>query len=184
MIEGRTFTKHFHIETRQHELFNMDLGEGVPRRMFVFGVAVVLLWVAVLWPFLGMPDQNTFSFYVIPPILFAYFGFQDSDRQPRRKNLVQWAIKVRYMTTGHRPVVRLGRRAAFRTEYLSLGERIPFEGIVRKVAPWALQPEWEREDNTQGGEIQTGRPIAFSQSVTLYGFDHMEQLRNRRKATR
>lgn len=181
MIEGRTFTKHFHVETRQHELFNLDLGEGVPRRMFVFGVGVVLVWIALLFPFLGAPTSTTFSFYAIPPVIFAYFAFQDSDRQPRRKNLTQWAVKVRYMISGHRPIVRLGRRAAFRTEYLPLGERIPFEGAVRKVAPWMLPPEWEREAQAEHADIQTGRAIKFDQTATLYGFDHMQQLRTRRK---
>lgn len=55
-MTGRTLTRHFHIETRQHELFNIDLGEGVPRRMLMFGVVVVLAWVALMAPIVGAPN--------------------------------------------------------------------------------------------------------------------------------
>ena len=182
MIEGRTFTKHFHIETRQHEVFNLDLGEGVPRRMLVFGIVVVLAWVALLAPIVRVPTAQTFSFYGIPPVLFAYFAFQESAAQPRRKNITTWAIKVRYITVGHRPLIRLGARAAYRSEYLPASERIPFEAALRRIAPWALAPAWERDQpGADGLAIRAGSPISLDQSWTFYGFDHMEQLRARSK---
>jgi hypothetical protein len=133
-------------------------------------------------PILHTPTATTFSFYVIPPVLFSYFGFQDSERQPRRKNLTRWAIKLRYMTTGHQPIVRLGARSAYRSEQLPMGERVPFEGLVRRLAPWMLTPEWEKSSTHDGrAVIQTGSPIVLGQSATLYGFDHMQKLRKKAK---
>lgn len=182
MIEGRTLTKHFHIETKQHELFNYDLGEGVPRRMLVFGVVTVLAWIALLAPILGSPNKLTFSVYAIPPVIFAYYAFRDSEAQPRRKNLTQWVVQLRYATVGHRPVVRLGARAAYRSEYLPLGERVRIEGLLRKVAPAWFEPQWALdEDDDAPAEIRLGRPIVLDQGATLYGFDHMHQLRTRQK---
>jgi len=181
MIEGRTFTKHFHIETRQHEVFNLDLGEGVPRRMLVFGVVVILAWVALLAPIVRTPSAQTFSFYVIPPVLFAYFAFQESATQPRRKNITTWAIKARYMVVGHRPLIRLGARSAYRSEYLPISERIPFDAVLRHIAPWALTPAWERDQASNEELIRAGSPIILDQSARLYGFDHMQRIRERGK---
>src|SRR4051794_25414098 len=182
MIEGRTLTKHFHIETRQHELFNYDLGEGVPRRMLMFGVVVVVAWVAPVAPVRGSPNKLTFSFYAIPPVLFAYFAYRESEAQPRRKNLTQWVVKLRYIARGHRPIVRLGARAAYRSEYLPLSERVPFEALLRRLAPAWFEPQWAVDEDSDGpAAIQLGRPIALNQAATLYGFDYMHQLRTRQK---
>lgn len=183
-MQGRTLTRHFHIETRQHEIFNYDLGEGIPRRMFVFGMCVTAAWVLILSPILGLPNKYTFSIYAMPPVVFAYFGYQESNTQARRRNITQWAIKSRYMTVGHRPIISLGGRAAYRSEYLPLSERIPFEAAIRRLIPWLLPPEWEEDhkDDHTPKDIQTGRPIALIQTATIYGFDQMEALRSRGKA--
>lgn len=179
---GRTLTRHFHIETRQHEVFNIDLGEGVPRRMLMLGVVVTLAWVALMAPIVGVPNRFTFSFYVLPPVLLAYFGFQEDAHQPRRRNLTTWAIRSRYATVGHRPIIGLGSRAAYRSEYVPLDRRLPLEGLVRRIAPWALPPEWEQSTDTSNdaGPIQTGRPIALAQTATVYGFDRMQAMRRKR----
>jgi hypothetical protein len=187
-IIGRTLTPHFHIESRQHELFNVDLGEGIPRRMFMFGLFVSLTWVLLMVPILGVPNRVTFSIYLMPPVLFAYFAYQDSGRQPRRKNLTQWAIRARYAITGHRPVVALGGRSAYRSEYLPLSARFPAERLMQFLNPRAPRAEWEASaveaDQGETGEIQSGAAIRLDQAAELIGFDYMQDQRHRRQQTR
>ena len=65
MRAGRTLTSHFQLETRQHDLLGLDLGEGPPRRALIFGAMVFVVWVLLCAPLLGAPTQNTFSLYVI-----------------------------------------------------------------------------------------------------------------------
>lgn len=180
-LEGRTLTKHFNLDTKQHELFNLDLGEGIPRRMLVFGVVVTVLWWLLLWPIVGMPNRYTASLYLIPPVLLAFYGYRESDAQPRRKALTQWAIKARYLLSGHKPVIGLGARSAYRSEWLPLSQRWSRDGLLQRVAPWMVTPEWEREATPENaGPIQAGKPITLNQrGVALYGFDHMQAIRNR-----
>lgn len=189
--EGRTLNKNFHIETRQHDLFNFDLGEGVPRRMLIFVVFVTVAWVLLLAPIVRMPNQYTFSLYVMPPVLFAWFGFRESDTQPRRRNITQWAIRLRYAVSGHKPIIGLGARSAYPTELLPHEQRWSPERFLRKWIPWLLPPEWETNDDEADDDlapeagIQAGRAIGLNQAPVVYGFDYMQQARERarRKAT-
>lgn len=182
MSVGRSLTKHFHIESRQHEVFNYDLGEGVPRRQLLFGVFVTLAWFGLMFLVFGIPDKVTFTFYLVPPVVFAYFAYQEDPVQPRRKRLTQWAVRARYMVTGHRPIIALGARAAYRNEYLPLRERVRIEGALRYIAPWTVREAWERdEDKTEpwaDGEIRAGSAISLDQTAELIGFDYMQKVRD------
>jgi hypothetical protein len=129
-------------------------------------------------PVLGAPNKFTFSLYAIPPVLLAYFGFQDSSVTPRRKALTQWAVKARYVAAGHKPVIRLGARAAHRSEHVPLSERFPVDKAIRRKAPWLLPPEWEtqpRESRSHDAQA-AGAPITLRQTALLVGFDHMRRV--------
>jgi hypothetical protein len=43
-----TDTQHLQLETRQYELFNRPLGQGIVRRRLYVGAAVCVVWFAVL----------------------------------------------------------------------------------------------------------------------------------------
>ena len=92
MRVGRTLTHHFEIETRQYDLLGIDLGEGARRRMIIFGEVIILLWIAILFPFIGVPQKGTVSLYVVPPFVITAFGWRPgkfrrlpSRRSPRRR---------------------------------------------------------------------------------------------------
>src|SRR5699024_8494859 len=89
---------------------------------------------------------------------------------------------------GHKPVIGLGARSAYRSEWLPLSQRWSRDGLLQRVAPWMVTPEWEREATPENaGPIQAGKPITLNQrGVALYGFDHMQAIRNgpRKKSPR
>jgi hypothetical protein len=177
---GETLTQHFQIETRQHELFGLDLGDGVPRRSLVWGTTFLVTWSLLCFPILGMPTQGTFSLYFLPPMFAAYFAFQSSAAQSRRVNLTQWAIKVRYVLIGHRPIISLGARAATRIEYRAGRWSSVTDGIVRVAVPWKVRAEWDLEPEADiTGPVQAGPAIILNQRATLHGFDYMQNLRQR-----
>ena len=72
MRVGRTLTHHFEIETRQYDLLGIDLGEGARRRMIIFGAVIIVLWVALLFPFIGVPRN--------PPSVCTSFRRSSSPR--------------------------------------------------------------------------------------------------------
>ncbi|MFD0383198.1 hypothetical protein ACFQ2B_15025 [Streptomyces stramineus] len=67
MRVGHTFTRHFDLETRQHELLGMDLGEGPSRRVLVTGAVVYAVWMGGLFLIFGWPSQMFFTLYFAPP---------------------------------------------------------------------------------------------------------------------
>jgi hypothetical protein len=126
---GRTYTRNFLLETRQHELLGLDLGEGFLRRTLVLGALLITLWTGGLLLIFGFPGPVGFSAYFLPPVIVTTYGTRYSSRNDRRWNITQWALSVRYWTLGHRPVINGGRRAA------APGERIP------RRARWGTRAE-------------------------------------------
>lgn len=116
---GRTYTRNFSLETRQHELLGMDLGEGFLRRTLILGALLIMVWTGGLLLLFGFPGPVGFSAYFLPPTIITAYGTRYSSRNDRRWNITMWALAVRYWTFGHRPVINGGRRAA------APGERIP-----------------------------------------------------------
>lgn len=177
---GRTLTKPLQVESKQHDLFNIDLGDGIPRRMLVAGMVLVAVWCSTLWLLIGPPSSQSSSLYLIPPVLLAYLGFQEDPRQPRRRRITQWSITVRYMTTGHRPVVRMGARSAYRSEYLPISHRA--RRVVLAFARYFPQLRDIGDESTVSaqpgaGRQRAGAPITLSHSAVLYGRDYMHELR-------
>jgi hypothetical protein len=179
MRVGRTLTHHFEIETRQYDLLGIDLGEGARRRMIIFGAVIVVLWVAVLIPFLGVPSKTTVSFYIVPPFVITAFGWRPGKYHERRRRVTEWALAVRYALRAHRPVIGLGARAADKSEYLPWSQRMPMHRLPRAHAV----PDWER---LPGGAVvaaesscRAGADIMVSQRARLHGTDHLNRVRRR-----
>lgn len=106
----RTFTAHYELESRQYELFGVDLGEGVRRRALLVGAVAVVVWVGLL-AVLGAPLRpSTFAFWVTPPLVITHYATQP-DRSGRRMRLAEWWDAARFWAVGRRAWVGL-RRAA------------------------------------------------------------------------
>ncbi|MCD9143893.1 hypothetical protein [Streptomyces albireticuli] len=182
MRVGHTFTRHFDLETRQHELFGMDLGEGPSRRVLVTGAALYTVWVGGLLLILGVPTQLLFTFYFAPPALITYYGAQRSRRNERRWNLTRWALVIRYLTVGHRPIVNGGRRAADRSEWLPLRAR-----LGERSETFLDLPGMGVFEGALGGEEPkptAGRPAKLDSRPRLYGPDYVYRARMRTRSGR
>ncbi|MEU9237112.1 hypothetical protein [Streptomyces subrutilus] len=174
MRTGTTYTRHFDLETRQHELLGMDLGEGVSRRTLVLGLVLYLVWTGGLLLVIGLPTQVTFTFYFLPPLLTAIFGTQRSGRNDRRWNITYWALTIRYLTVGHRPVICGGRRAATRSEWIPIGVRWGRKGDVFRRESARLRHE---DEYTGPLEITAGPPVVLAARPRLYGPDAVGRAR-------
>ncbi|MFK0296629.1 hypothetical protein ACIQU6_40015 [Streptomyces sp. NPDC090442] len=169
---GRTYTRHFDLETRQHELLGFDLGEGAPRRALILGLVLYALWTGTLLLLFGLPSKITFTLYALPPLFVAVYGTQRSQAIDRRWNITRWSIGVRYLVLGHRPIIGAGRRAATRSEWIS--RRARWSGKAELLAESPLGPLVERwlgtkEESTPPG---AGAPIQLAaRRPRLYGPD-------------
>ncbi|MFD4535582.1 hypothetical protein ACFWNL_35920 [Kitasatospora sp. NPDC058397] len=177
---GHTYTRHFDLDPKQHELLGFDLGEGAPRRALILGLVLYLLWDIPLIMLFGLPGLNFgFSIYVLPPGLIAIFGAQRSTRIERRRYVTTWALSIRYLVLGHRPIICGGRRAASRGEWLGRrarwGSRLdlllesPLGGLLER---W-LGPE----GNIPAG---AGAPLRLHAQPRLYGPDAVAKAYGRR----
>ena len=68
-----TDTASLRLETKQYELFNKRLGNGIQRRALTIGVAVALPWVCLLL-LVGVPLLSRFGpqVYIVPPFIAVY----------------------------------------------------------------------------------------------------------------
>lgn len=111
-----TDTQHLHLETRQYELFNRPLGQGISRRKMGVGVAVCLVWFTLML-LVGLNPISRFgpTIYIVPPFAFVYFGTKAGD--DGRMNLLLWYDAL---------LARLpNRRKRIRNPLLSLGDYKP-----------------------------------------------------------
>lgn len=140
MREGKTLTRTMSIETRQHELFNIDLGEGAPRAALVAGLIVTAVWCFLMWLILGAPGKGTFTLFVLPPALLTVYGWRESENNPRRRRVTDWALAIRFVIRGCRPIVALGRRAVGHSRGLldRIGDRFAGGDLRALVMPWRV----------------------------------------------
>ena len=68
-----TDTASLRLETKQYELFNKRLGNGIQRRVLTIGVAVAVPWVTLLL-LVGVPLISRFGpqAYIVPPFILVY----------------------------------------------------------------------------------------------------------------
>lgn len=173
MYTGRTFSERFRVETRQHTLLGLDLGEGPKRRDLKIALVLSGLWLLIVAPIVGVPNQFTVSLYIIPPALLIALGVQPSKTQPQRIRLFDWTRRGHYAVIGSRPVINLGRREPGRHEQIPLSVRINWRKIGRYIVPWTIGPEWE-EDNRESNRVgPTARPLRIAQKARLIGNDRL-----------
>ncbi|TLQ38869.1 hypothetical protein [Streptomyces marianii] len=167
---GHTYTRSFDLETKQHELLGMDLGEGAPRRALVLGLSLYALWTGTLLLLFGLPSKITFTLYFLPPLITTVYGTQRSRIVERRWNITRWSIGIRYLVLGHRPIICGGRRAATRAEWISRRARWSRKAEILAESP--LGPLVERwlgaEESVPTG---AGAPIRLAARPRLYGPD-------------
>lgn len=75
-----TDTQHLQLETRQYELFNRPLGQGIPRRKLYLGVLVCIVWFTLLLV-IGVNPLSKFGpmVYIVPPFATVYLGARMGD---------------------------------------------------------------------------------------------------------
>jgi hypothetical protein len=70
-----TDTQHLQLETRQYELFNRPLGQGVVRRRLYLGIAVCVMWTVALLVIGVNPLWRLGpALYIVPPFAVVYLG--------------------------------------------------------------------------------------------------------------
>jgi hypothetical protein len=84
-----TDTQHLQLETRQYELFNRPLGQGIVRRRLYLGAAVCVVWFLVLL-IIGVSPLSRLgpALYIVPPFAAVYIGTRTGD--DGRMTAVRW----------------------------------------------------------------------------------------------
>lgn len=201
--KARVVTKQFKIETRQHELFGLDLGEGPRRRDLGLGLIIIPVWVGFMWLLLGPPEKYTMLLYMAPPVLMLMYGIQENSSNPRRMNATVWLLTLRYGLVGHRPIIRGGARPASRQEYISFTDRWPIHRIAPAVGMKHLVNtdgtlNWTEVANIPGlgwtaryatrdhdrSKRPSGPPVAMRPTVYLYSTEEIAAVAHRQKAKR
>lgn len=172
---GRTVSRQLHIESRQHELFGVDLGEGIPRKVLFIGAVAFVAWAGLVFSVTRTVNQQMMIIYCLPPLLFVQVGIQESPKNARRWRLTQLILKVRYALWSHRPVIRFGRRAADRHEFLPLTDRI---GGKLGQAIARIRPE-----HAESGEGQQAA-VSISPTAWVIGGDALDDIGSREIARR
>ena len=75
-----TDTQHLQLETRQYELFNRPLGQGIVRRRLYLGAAVCVVWFTLLLV-VGLNPLSRLgpALYIVPPFATVYIGTRTGD---------------------------------------------------------------------------------------------------------
>ncbi|MFD9819070.1 hypothetical protein [Streptomyces violascens] len=180
---GRTYTEHFRIDTRQHEILGVDLGEGIPRRALLLGMALYAVWDGALLLLFGLPSRFTATLYILPPLVTVVYGVQRSRRLDRRWNITNWSLAVRYLVLGHRPIINGGRRAATRSEWLGRRARwgTKTETLAQSRALGGLVERWLGDEDVPAG---AGAPLRLAARPRLYGPDAVARAHGRKAPQR
>ena len=99
-----TDTRHVRIESRQYEIFNFDLGEGIVRSRAVVAAIIVLGWV-IIAAIAGVPLLSQFgpACYLGPPAVLAFFALRtDNGGRPA---YALWWDHLRYLLRRGKPIV-------------------------------------------------------------------------------
>ncbi|MEV1040461.1 hypothetical protein AB0J01_27985 [Streptomyces sp. NPDC050204] len=181
MRTSHTHTTHWDLETRQHELLGIDLGEGVSRTTLRYGLISVGTWWTGWLVLFGFPSQTAVPAFLMPPIFLTYAGSKRSLTYWRRTNLLVWGVRAQYLLHGVRPVIGRGRipvhRLGLRLRARRLGERLAhlpqFPGIGALFAARGTDPA-----HTVGEAAQ------LTPRVRLYGPDAVAKSRRRQHKRR
>lgn len=100
-----TDTAHLRLETRQYELFNRPLGQGIPRRKIAITAIVGGVWL-LLMAILGVSPLSKFGpmIYLVPPFLVVFFGCRTDESG--RMNLLVWYDAILSRSPNRRRTIR------------------------------------------------------------------------------
>ena len=100
-----TDTQHLGVETRQYELFNHPLGQGIPRRTIGIGAVVCAAWWLVLVVVGADPVSRLGPMlFLVPPFTLVYLGTRVGD--DGRMRLLAWYAAVLARAPARRRVIR------------------------------------------------------------------------------
>ena len=169
MAQGHILTRSFEFETRQYKFGPLDVVDGVPRSALTF----------------GPPGRLSILIYITLPVALIVKGFEDDPKRERRKRITTWMHWLRYAFVGHRPIIAGQRSKAWR-ETLPLTTRFQLDRIRHYVGNDAETAVWATENHEPANdrEPEPGVSIDLAQTVTLIGFDAMNELRTSTKQKR
>lgn len=178
MAQGHILTRSFEFETRQYKFGPLDVVDGVPRSALTIGVPLVVAWCGLLWLIFGPPGRLSILIYITLPVALVVKGFEDDPKRERRKRITTWMHWFRYAFVGHRPIISGQRSNAWR-ETLPLTTRFQLDRIRHYVGNGAETAVWATESHepADNREPEPGVSIDLAQTVTLIGFDAMNELR-------
>ena len=185
MAQGHILTRSFEFETRQYKFGPLDVVDGVPRSALTIGVPLVVAWCGLLWLIFGPPGRLSILIYITLPVALIVKGFEDDPKRERRKRITTWMHWFRYAFVGHRPIIAGQRSKAWR-EALPLTTRFQLDRIRHYVGNDAETAVWATENHepADNREPEPGVSIDLAQTVTLIGFDAMNELRTSTKQKR
>ena len=97
-----TDTVHVSIESRQYNLFNIDLGEGIARRRMLVGAIIGIAWFSVM-ALCGVSLLAAPWAYIVPVALGIVFSTrEDTGGRPA---YASWVDRLRYLIRRRRPVI-------------------------------------------------------------------------------
>ena len=99
-----TDTASLRLETKQYELFNKRLGNGIQRRVLTIGVAVAAPWVLLL-VLVGVPLFSRFGpqAYIVPPFILVYRAIR-RDESGRMAVMAWYDKALAYKPSRRHPV--------------------------------------------------------------------------------
>ena len=185
MAQGHILTRSFEFETRQYKFGPLDVVDGVPRSALTIGVPLVVAWCGLLWLIFGPPGRLSILIYITLPVALVVKGFEDDPKRERRKRITTWMHWLRYAFVGHRPIISGQRSKAWR-ETLPLTTRFQLDRIRHYVGNGTETAVWATENHepADNREPEPGVSIDLAQTVTLIGFDAMNELRTSTKQKR
>lgn len=100
-----TDTAHLHLETRQYELFNRPLGQGVSRRKAAVASVLVAVWILLLL-LVGVDPFTQYgpTVYFAPPAILAWVAVKTGD--DGRMTIMSWYDAVLARLPARRRVIR------------------------------------------------------------------------------
>ncbi|OEV13741.1 hypothetical protein [Streptomyces nanshensis] len=180
-----TYSRHWDIETRQHEILGYDLGEGVSRKTLKYGAIAGAVWWGAWLMLLGFPPRPLVPLFLLPPIALTYYGVRRSPVYWRRTNLLLWAVRWHYLYAGLRPVIGRGRIPAPPS-----GRRLRARRLAESIPQLRHLPGLTGLFTDEGPDPAEsyGPPARLTPRVRLYGPDALmkarKKLRRRRRAAK
>lgn len=189
MRTSSTYTRHWDIETRQHELLGLDLGEGLPRTTLKYGAVIFPVWWGLWLLLIGFPPQPAIPLFLLPPLGLTYFGAKRSTAYWRRTNLLMWGVRLNYLHQGLKPVIARGRIPAPRTGLRLRAQRLAERAPQLREMP-AFGSLFTTGADTPDAAESYGPPANLRPRLRLYGPDAVAKARaktakkHRRRAAR